>query len=274
MSKIYYEPVKRILSQSDQPRWERIATLVAILFILQSSILMFQCGVDVENPTPPSAPVWVEKSLPEEWPEHGIDAYVSARIFLEWEENIEKDITVYHIYRAEWINEQDKLGEYHSLVQIEMDLINETSFIDQTAQTRVKYYYKIVAEDISGIESKDSDHVFYTLLPSIGLSLMSPNGLLAELNSDRELTWRYDYGIEMENYIITIISQGNEFVLRSIVQPGNYVGVMETWQIPSEIVLLNGQTYFWRVDIGAGYQNSFETMGSESQWAKFLYIEN
>jgi hypothetical protein len=44
---------------------------IPTMFFLIVLIVLIGCGFDVEDPTPPSPPMWVEKSLLEEWPERG-----------------------------------------------------------------------------------------------------------------------------------------------------------------------------------------------------------
>ena len=93
-------------------------------FRLLLSLIFFNfisCGLDIEDPTPPSTPVWVQKSLPEIWPERGIDAHESGGIFLEWEPNPEDDIEAYSIFRAERFEEDDSLGKYELLTVIPIE---------------------------------------------------------------------------------------------------------------------------------------------------------
>ncbi len=253
------------------PSTFRLSTL-RLLFIFNFSLLIINCGLDVEDSTPPSKPQWVPKSLPEEWPERGIDAHESGGLFLEWEQNpSDEEIKSYHISRAIYYDEYDSLGEYESLITQPMETNPALEFIDRTATKGIHYYYKIKAEDYSEAKSNYSDPLSYTLLPAIGLSSMFPNGLNMVLGSSRQLTWRYAHSIAMEDYCLTLLAEDNSFMWRQLLIPGNYTGDVETWIIPENIILIPGVSYKWRVDMVARYVESRETSGSESLWATFLF---
>lgn len=240
--------------------------------LLTSSLLIFNsCGLDVEDPTPPSPPVWVQKSLPEEWPERGIDAHESGGIFLEWEPNPDEDILAYNIYRATWYELNDSLGIYNLLTRLETKSIAGMKYIDTKANTRTTYYYKIKAEESSENLSDYSDSLFFTTLPQISPGLMTPNGQTNSLDQDRNLSWHCYLTVEVEDYCLTIMNKSNRLVLRVNIPPNNYAGGNEFWIIPNDIVLETGEVYQWRVDTGAMYFDGRETVGSESVWAMFLY---
>jgi hypothetical protein len=236
------------------------------------SLLTLQsCGLDVEDPTPPSPPIWVQKSLPEEWPERGIDAHESGGIYLEWEPSSEINIMAYHIFRAEFLNENDSFGDYELIHRIEVTSRTGQNYLDSEAEVRKKYFYKLKAEDISENLSEFSNSTSYSLLPPLLLIRMSPNGLSVALDDARRLIWQYDYHIEMENYCLTILTIDNIMILRVLLSPGNYVTNTETFIIPETVHLESNQIYKWRVDTGAQYREAFETSGSESPWATFVY---
>ena len=244
---------------------------LAMLLTFNFTLLISSCGLDVEDPTPPLPPIWVEKSLPEEWPEKGIDAHESGGIYLEWKPNIEEDIVAYNIYRATWFDVNDSLGDYDLIVSVELESIPELEYIDNGANAMTKYYYKLKAQDGADNLSVDSDSLVYSLHPALPASTMSPNGISDTLDAERLLSWRYNYRIAMEDYCLTILSEENEFITRILLSPSNYVGWDESWQIPAVILLEPDQVYFWRIDTGAGYVDDMETAGSESQWASFVY---
>jgi hypothetical protein len=251
----------------------RLSTLGQFIIYHLSFIILFSCGLDVEDPTPPSPPVWIQKSLPEEWPERGIDAHESGGIYIEWHANLNEDIMAYHVYRATWFDSQDSLGDYELLSYLETGSATGTEYIDEEISTRVIYSYKIKSENVSDNLSEFSDSLSYMLLPSTSLSSMTPNGQFDTLDGDRSLAWGHDgYSVEMEDYIITVVSQNNQFIYRSSFQPSNYVGGAESVSIPTDIELSPGKVYLWRVDNGARYINSLETAASESPWATFLYM--
>ncbi len=246
--------------------------LFTIGLFIPLSIMNLQCGLDVEDPTPPSAPLWIEKSLPEEWPEHGIDAHESNSIYLEWEQTQDYDIIAYFIYRATYFFRNDSLGEFDLISRFEANVETTLEYMDVDASFGVIYYYKIGAENISGVMSELSDPVSYSILPPVEINRMKPNGISDTLDTTRELRWSYDYHIEMENYCITILTNTNHIVWRSLISPANYTSNTESVCIPDTISLESNWIYRWRIDIGANYNKGIETSGAESPWATFLFI--
>jgi hypothetical protein len=247
--------------------------LLLLLTFVVSFLALHSCGLDVEDPTSPSPPQWVQKSLPEEWPERGIDAFEGGGIYLEWEpnqsnENIEK----YHIYRAEYFDMSDSLGHYELQASIQENTVMNFEFVDHETYIYKQYSYKLAAEDYSQNIGPFSDSLSYELLPSIKSGQMTPNGESSQLGGNRTLTWVYSFTIMMENYCITIINN-DSIVTRQMIAPQNYTGGFESWIIPNSIVLIPGVRYKWRVDMGAQYHNLRESSGSESSWATFLYLE-
>ena len=251
--------------------WASMRFVFKLFLTFNYSLLTFQsCGLDVEDPTPPLPPQWVQKSLPEEWPERGIDAHESGGIFLEWERNSEDNIAAYLIYRAEYFEEMDSLGEYELHSRLEAN--NGLDYIDPVCELRAKYFYKLRAEDVANNISAYSDSLAYLLLPPISRNLMTPISLLDSLSRGGSLNWRYSYSIEMEDYCLTLLTGTGNFVIRKIFSPGNYVNDTESWIIPTSLILDPGQVYRWRIDTGARYVAGMETAASESPWATFLYI--
>jgi hypothetical protein len=274
MSKINKEPTKKKHSQLGQPILARIGTLIGTFLIILSSLLIFQCGIDVENPTPPSSPVWIEKSLPEEWPERGIDAFEGGGIYLEWEVNPVENVVAYTIYRATWYNENDSVGDFIVLAQEEVNSKNSLEYYDSYAHERTKYSYKIKAEDNSGNFSDFSDTVSYSLQTHLNINMLNPNGQFSSLNENRMLSWQNYYVNEMENYCITLLTLDNQLILRRVLQPATYLDEGESWQIPDDIILVSGMLYKWRIDTCANYVNGIENAGSESLWATFRFIDD
>ena len=276
MPKIINKP-NRILSfasQSTGPRPRFLPSTFGLLFTFHLSLLILSCGLDVEDPTPPSPPQWVPKSLPEEWPERGIDAHESGGIFLEWMSNSKDIIKSYFIYRAEHYPEFDSLGRYEQIFKLNVDTDTNFVYVDTAIKKGISYYYKLKALDLSDNLSSYSDSLSYNMLPQIGSNVMTPNGLLDSLNSVRTLNWYFAYFIQMENYCLTILDHNNELVCRSIFSPSNYVTGYEYWQIPDSIALDLGQIYKWRIEINAKYTDGVESAGSESPWATFVYAPN
>jgi hypothetical protein len=272
-----FEPIAPIVKNHPKPtgtKWARMRDWLLALFTLYLSLLISRCGLDIEDPNPPSAPVWIQKSLPEEWPERGIDAHESGGIFLEWEANPEDNVFAYLVYRAELIGENDSLSTYELVNRIETEIKSDLHYLDMDVSMRTEYYYKLKVEDYSENRSIYSDSINYCLIPQIGIGGMAPNGVSSVLTLERELTWQYVYNIEMEVYYITMLSQDNDFVFRYSVLPTNYIDDTESWTIPINIRLDSNSRYKWRIDTGAKYFNNLETCGSESFWAIFNYIED
>jgi hypothetical protein len=259
--------------KSTETKWARMGSWLLALLTFNLSLLTIQsCGLDIEDPSPPSPPVWVQKSLPEEWPERGIDAHESGGIYLEWEPNPENNIEAYLIYRAEFFDEIDSLGDYSLLSILEWEPNTPLEYVDSEIVTRVKYFYKLKAEDSANNKSIHSNSLAYMLLEQISFNYMMPNGQSESLDTERQLKWYSSYNLEMEDYTLTLLSHDNNFLHREILVPSNYTNGIESWIIPSAISLDHNQIYKWRIDTGAKYSNLFETAGSESAWANFLYI--
>jgi hypothetical protein len=255
--------------------WARMHYSSILLLIFNLPLLSIQsCGLDIEDPTLPSPPQWVQKSLPEEWPERGIDAHESGGIYLEWQPNPKDDIVTYNIYRTARFPENDSLGEYTLISQIDLESSFALTYIDYQVVIRNKYYYKLKSIDISHNLSAYSDSIYYSLLPRLDASQMSPNALTDSIRREGLLSWTYDYHIEMEDYSITIVNQEHAKVFRERFSPDQYLDWGgESWRIPTTINLIPDQIYKWRIDVSSNYIDNRESVGSESQWATFLYVE-
>jgi hypothetical protein len=255
------------------PPHNRMKTVLFLFITFHLPLFFNHCGLDVEDPTPPKPPLWVQKSFPEDWPERGVDAHESGGIVLEWQPNPEVDIVSYSIFRATWYENYDSLGKYEKHYVGEAESVERLVYVDNLIGTGNTYYYKIKAEDGAGNVSDYSDSINYTIFPQIALSGMEPNGIADTLDSEHQFSWRYDASIEMENYCLTILSETNEFAARFVFLPQTYTGVREYFRLPNENNLESGKIYKWRVDFGAGYYQGLETGGSESPWASFMMHE-
>ena len=191
---------------------------------------------------------------------------------MEWEPNLNDNIAAFLLYRAQYYETEDSLGDFDQINRLDMSENNELNFLDSDVQLNTQYFYALKAEDISNNVSDFLDTLDYTLLPGISLATMSPNGLSDTLSLDRTLSWRYRYQVAMEDYCLTILSSDNNLVMRAVFNPGNYVGGVESWKIPPVITLDSGIVYNWRIDTGALYSGQRERSGSESPWATFLYV--
>jgi hypothetical protein len=263
----------RILPQASfLPSTFRLSTF-GLLFTFNFPLLIFNsCGLDIEDSTPPSKPQWVQKSLPEEWPERGIDAHESVGIFLEWEPNpVQENVTFYLLHRAEYFVLEDSLGDFELLSTLMLKSSSASEYVDRSTMVNTRYHYVLIAKDASENQSTPSDTLGYMRITAINSAWMLPNGLSVALPPDRKLQWRYVYDVAMENYTMTILSADNGLILRRELTPGNYIGGTEYFTIPDTIVLSSGSSYKWRVDMGARYAEGRETIGSESSWVTFLY---
>jgi len=229
--------------------------------------------MDVEDPTPPSPPVWVEKSLPEEWPERGIDAHELSGVYLEWHYTPESTIGAYKIHRAEYFDDNDSLGNMELLVVLNEPFGIKLEYVDTKVEVGKTMYYSIVGVDGSQNSSHPSDSISYCLHLPITGHMMEPNGTSDTLSLSRKLAWQNYYLDDTEDYCLTIINEDGECLYRGVHQPLNYVGGSEMWNISEEIMFETGEKYLWRIDTGARYVDGLETNGSESIWATFVYIK-
>jgi hypothetical protein len=243
-----------------------------LLLTFNLSFVIINCGLDIENPTPPSAPVWVQKSLPEEWPERGIDAHESGGIILEWEPNQQDgNISTYYIYRAMVENISDSSASFILRSKLKVEPNASSKFLDGEVGIGIFYHYKLKAEDEAHNMSDYSEIKSYSLLPMINSQLMIPNGLSDTAWTNSALSWHYPYVVEMEDYSITILDAQDELIIRTTFSPENYVSEREYWQFPSDLSLDSGHVYRWRIDTNASYSGARESSGSESNWATFRF---
>ena len=259
-------------TKSNGPKWTRMPSWLLVLLTFNLSFLVIHsCGLDVEDPTSPSPPVWVKKSLPEEWPERGIDAHESGGIYLAWYPNSgSENIQEYHVYRAEH-NEYDNAVSEFELISTQPASGHESqSYRDASAQPNIKLLYYLVAQDNAENTGATSDTLFYTLLRAVSAESMVPNSIDETLSSNRELRWTYNYNVAMENYVLTLLHGADrELVLRCEVQPSDYISGYESFIISDTISVLPGVPYYWRVDLSAKMVGGVESVGSESEWAVF-----
>ena len=248
--------------------WAISQRFLISFLILNFAFFIFQsCGLDIEDPTPPDPPQWVAKSLPEEWPERGIDAHESGGIYLEWESNASQQISAYEIYRAGYDIHTDEQSAYVLLKRIETESLLKNEFLDRTAKWEEKYSYRILCEDEAENRSDYSEEQSYTIIPDIYIR----SGYDLPLKYERTLSWIPPFRLEYEDYVITLLTLQNNLLNRVQILPTNYTGLEEKWRIPDSTILNNGDTYKWRIDVGSSYIDGKETVGAESEWAYFRY---
>ncbi len=246
-------------------------------------LLVVACGTDVEDPYPPSAPHWVEKTAVEVWPERGIDAEPGG-IFLEWEPNPEPDVTAYLIYRAEYNDTLPEL-EFELLYTVDQQTQGAlTSYLDETAAVDVRYYYFLRARDTGDNLSPPSDTLFYQRLPAVDPASMFPRTFEDTISLMPRFEWNYGYHTAMEDYVITILRYNDESLVERVwFQPGDYTGGREHWDFHPHwevrdgdsvwVTLEPGTRYQWRIEQNAQYDGNREHAGAESAWAYFVTEE-
>jgi hypothetical protein len=253
--------------------WARSRYWLQLLFIFHFSFFIFHCGFDVEDSTPPETPIWIPKSLPEQWPESGIDPIEISGIRVEWFGNGNDNVEKYKLYRAEYFSENDSSGDFLRIAIIQNSGDESFYHIDADAKAFRTYHYYLISINDQDKKSMHSDTLTYTILPSIQLVTMIPNQRETPLRESRELSWRYIYLVEVQDYTVTIIDEFGHLISRHIFPPTNYIGRQEWWPIPDSVMLIHNQHYSWRIDLGADYMAGVEYRGAESGWANFLYIE-
>ena len=198
----------------------------------------------------------------------------STSIYLEWEPNApSENISEYQIYRAEYFDNQDSLGEFNRISAIEPSSQQITEYVDASTAINTTFYYRLRAIDQSDNSSEYSDTLFYKLLPQVGIEGMVPDGVDISLSESRSLRWSWNWRTPLERYTITVVTLNYELIVRDVFLPSNYTGERERWDIPSPIVLEPNRMYKWRVDMGAQFLNGRETASSESHWATFRYSQ-
>lgn len=133
-----------------------------LLGVLLSS-MTFNCNEPPEDPTPPAAPRWVLKSLPEAWVEQGIDAASrgGGAIVLMWHPNGEPDLSGYELFRADSV----KNSSYQKRYTVDLfEPGTDTLYYDDNVEQYRHYYYYLRAFDLAGNRSPSSDTIDYTLL--------------------------------------------------------------------------------------------------------------
>ena len=109
--------------------------------------LFFACSSPIEDPNPPTQPVWVNKSSPDAIIEYGIDSDHSfgERIVLMWHQNSDKDLSSYNIFRGELFTNSNNIS---SMIYEKIKIIDpiqnfglDTLFYDENINKYTTYYY-------------------------------------------------------------------------------------------------------------------------------------
>lgn len=233
--------------------------ITTILFIFLS--LIYSCSEDSETDKSDEPPVIPKihqhnPAIPDE--QWGPDALTEVDgIYIEWDENQEEDLAGYNVYRSVY-SDQD----FEIIGTVSDD---QNYYEDLDVELSKKYYYRVTAFNLEGLESKMSQTVWYTLLPKA--QLIEPDNQAILDTKTPKFKWLG-------------IGESNSYILRVFVNESQKNEWKEIWQIekydyePLEAVynennqaneeLASGKEYRWRVDVEGG-----SSVGSESNWRRF-----
>ena len=132
--------------------------------------LFFACSSPIEDPDPPTQPVWVNKSSPDAIIEYGIDSDNSfgERIVLMWHQNFDKDLSSYNIFRGELFTNSNNISSiiYEKITTIDptQNFGLDTLYYDENINKYTTYYYYLIVEDLANNKSVPSDTISYKLI--------------------------------------------------------------------------------------------------------------
>lgn len=234
-------------------------------------ILLMGCGFDLEDPDPPSRPQWMPKSVPEAWPEQGIDAHESGGILLEWME-VDDEIDGLKIFRAQQIAGSDSLTDFGEVSDLQQAyLAQEGTYLDDTISDDVRYHYYLRSYNSAGNLSEPSDTISYLILPPV--YSLRPFSITDTLTHPVVLGWTYRYTTAMEDYVLTVLDSINQLVYRNRFNPSTYIEARDRHILPDSVLMESNSTYSWRVDVQGSYRLDLESSGGESGWAYFYYVD-
>ncbi len=241
-----------------------------IIFIGCILLVSVQCGKDIEDPVPPSTPVWVEKTAPESPVESGIDADpLGDYIVLQWHKNPDNDISGYELYRTSVSSDSgfDHIADIDVFTSSGVD----TFYIDDSVRLETNYFYYLRAFDIAGNKSPRSDTIRYQIIEKVDLT--EPLGNIQELKPI--FKW-YDFSTVSYEYVIKIINiKTKEVIWISRLSRPNYGDLTQSvrYNFDNQAIqasLNSGSSYQWRVDaIALVDRNNVDLAGSESFWGYF-----
>ncbi|MCK4641573.1 MAG: hypothetical protein KAU06_09545 [Candidatus Marinimicrobia bacterium] len=241
-------------------------------FIMPVFLMIFvsRCGESIEDPDPPTAPVWVEKSAPTDTIESGIRPYNDGNgILLEWHPNLEEDISGYKLYRTG----EDIENKFALIADINAFKISgaDTFFIDDLVQLNTDYFYYLKAYDQAENKSEPSDTIRYRLIEKA--EPLKPLGTIN--NYTPEFEW-YDFTNVTYEYIIRVESfLSQEVIWISRIRRTNYTDFLQKIFYNSDgSAVLNslesGVTYQWCIkSISLVDNRNFDIGGSISIWGYF-----
>jgi hypothetical protein len=231
---------------------------------------LMQCGKSIEDPNPPSRPVWVEKSGLLAISETGIRPYAEGDgILLEWHPNLEDDLAGYKLYRAR----DDIKNKFQKIADINTFTVGgaDTFYIDDLIKFNTDYFYCLKAYDLADNLSPPSDTVRYRLISKVDLTL--PNGTVS--GSQPTFEWQ-DFSVATFQYVIRVETfLSRELIWISRFERPNYTDFLQritynndgTATIPT---LEPGTYYQWCVKAISLIDNyNLDIGGSLSNWAYF-----
>ncbi len=261
---------------------------LTIMFIMTFFIGCSQERNDLRLPSPR----WVEKSLPTDLEERGIDAHninlqnpTQNSIKLMWYLDSENDIQQYKVFRSDVTDEQNTPIEFSNVFISETD----TFYIDETPNVYLNYFYYLTTRSFEGVESHPSDTITYQLLKK---PLAVPT-FESEFSTQLKFQWIDDqntshitsyYLIKIENewgqgqWSCLFLNPNflNDGELVSFEYPINGFGCIDHQGINE---LLNPGKYYWKIKalrLGNGIttSNDHDVAGAESNWVELNIVES
>lgn len=118
------------------------------------------------------------------------EAFKVKEVPLAWNANTEKDVTVYHVYRA-----SDADGEFSRVEKVK----GQTSYVDKDLKDGHTYRYRIQAEDKDELLSDFSEIVSLQTKPKP----KKPAGLVGEFRDGKaELSWKSGSEPDISHYVV------------------------------------------------------------------------
>jgi len=246
----------------------------SIFFLLVIFVLFSTCGKNLEDPDPPSRPQWVEKSLPYDTTESGIDADPNGDVIvLEWLTGTEEDLDFYRIYRASGSTESD----FDLLDEMSADPVagSENEYIDENVELDRIYFYFLRAVDQAGNLSPRSDTIEYKITQKV--NILSPSGTISTVKPTFQ--WADPVSSSSE-YVIRVekISPNRVIWLAGVTRQTYSVGETQSLVYGAGTIfhlaqseLSRGVNYRWRLDAVTSFnRDNTEIAGSESNWGYFI----
>jgi len=244
------------------------------IFLFIICLLFSSCGENLEDPDPPSRPQWIEKSLPYDTTESGIDADPNGDVIvLEWLTGNEDDLDSYRIYRTSGSTEED----FILLDEMNANPVagSESEYIDENITVGSFYFYFIRAVDQAGNLSPRSDTLEYKITQKV--NILSPSGTIATVKPTFQwadpVSASSEYVIRVEqfspNRVIWLAGLTRQTY--TVGEPQSLVYGAGTVFYLAQSELSRGVNYRWRLDAVTSFnRDNTEIAGSESNWGYFI----